>query len=107
MCTGAGVCKKRGGKSCGGDGECAAGDCINNRCCKPGCKKTDDHGCGAGCDTSGECNFAPTTMSCGGPKCADATTQIPGSHCDGSGTCMDDPTVMCTLCVDPGGICTP
>jgi hypothetical protein len=104
-CAG-GTCKKRPGKSCGTDDDCAAGDCIGKICCKTGCKKTDDHGCGVGCDASGDCNFTAAGTSCGGPRCADGTTQIPGATCN-SGVCVDDAPVSCTTCVDPGGMCTP
>jgi hypothetical protein len=105
------TCKKRPGKSCMFDTDCSTPDCINNRCCKPGCKKTDDHGCGVGCDTSGDCSYADTSTMCGGPKCADGTNQIPASHCNGSGTCVEDPSVPCLcagmpcMCMDPGGMC--
>ena len=46
-------------------------------------------------------------VAVGGPKCADGTTQIPGATCNGSGTCTDDAPVACSVCMDPGGVCTP
>jgi hypothetical protein len=105
-CAAGGVCQKKLGTSCGMDADCEMnGVCGANRCCKSSCKKTDDHGCGVGCDMTGECVFTPGGTDCGPAKCS-GNDFIPGSKCTGTGTCADEPPVTCPIsCTEPGPIC--
>jgi hypothetical protein len=107
-CAPDGTCKHKPGQTCGTDGECSTGECIDGVCCVGGCQRADDK-CGSGCFTvTGLCKpFSPALTVCAPPTCNG--TQLTTSTCDGMGACKRD-TADCPVAGETcmgAGVCGP
>jgi hypothetical protein len=94
------TCKTGPGGTCNATPECAAGTCVDNRCCDcPAPNSCTD----AGCSNTGVCNFKPAGTGCPPRVCNAAGDAVVENTCDGAGTCTS--TTKTTMCLAPDPRC--
>ncbi len=105
-CDPAGSCRKRGGATCGADGDCASGHCADGVCCDTGCaERCDVCSKTAGASADGVCTTLPKSSS-GTPSCAPylcGGAAACAVSCAGDEDCATGSRCVSAACVPGGG----